>query len=127
MRAAIALTLGAALAVAGCQDGYPIAATHCDTWCDLVQATYCGTYNPATCVVDCELSYGGPACYQEFEDLLRCMAPYKSKFTCLDPNSPALSPSNEAIPECPTESNKRLSECVVAHTPHAPPAPSGKE
>ena len=34
-----ATALGAALIVAGCQDGYPIAATRCDRWCDLTQAT----------------------------------------------------------------------------------------
>ena len=66
------MPLFVALLAGGCQDGYPIAATRCDRWCELTRDTECGAYNPATCVSGCERAFGGEACYAQFDTLLGC-------------------------------------------------------
>jgi len=72
-----------ALVVAGCQDGYPIAATRCDRWCDVRRATECGNYNPAACVVACEQASSGSDCDAEFDILLACLeSTPQSQITC---------------------------------------------
>ena len=77
--AAMSVWLGVALSLAGCQDGYPIAATRCDRLCDLTQETQCGVYSPAACVVGCEAQvWGGAACYPEFDVLLACLEIHRS-------------------------------------------------
>ena len=105
--------LAAALAAPGCQDGYPIAATRCDSWCDLEQDVFCGAYNPATCVIECELSHRDAECYDEFDDLLRCMKMYRSKLICKN------APSTEPGPECLQETNRKLTTCMNEHPPRA--------
>jgi hypothetical protein len=79
---ALTALLAAALAAAGCQDDYPLAATRCDHWCELRKATECGTYNPAACVVACEQVSGGPACYPQFDDLLSCLREHEQELVC---------------------------------------------
>jgi len=92
---AIATVLAAALTIAGCQDGYPIAATRCDRFCDLTQAAQCGEYNPATCVFSCEDGAGGPTCYPEFDALLACLEKHEStgiadpNLDCTTPRTPS--------------------------------------
>jgi len=72
-RPAWVLPLVVAIGAVGCQDGYPIAATRCDRWCELTRDTQCGVYNPASCVSGCEVSFGSAACYAEFDALLGCL------------------------------------------------------
>jgi hypothetical protein len=113
---AILVLLGAALIVGGCQDGYPIAATRCDRWCDIRQATECGSYDPAGCVVSCEQVAGGAACHPEFDSLLACLEKHEHEIEC------DLS-SYGVVPACKGE-QAALHACGMLH---APQRPSGAE
>ncbi len=104
--------LGAALVVAGCQDGYPIAATHCDLWCDIRQATECGGYDPAGCVVSCEQVAGGAACRGEFDVLLTCLKQHEHEIEC-DHSTYGI------VPACKGE-QAALYACGMLHTPQSP-------
>jgi hypothetical protein len=106
----MAVLLGAALAVAGCQDGYPIPATRCDHFCDLKQATECGAYNPAACVVGCERISGGPACYDRFDELLSCLKEHERDLVC---------DFSGKAPACEAEQG-RLAACASLHAPRGP-------
>jgi len=72
-------SLSFALAMAGCQDGYPIAATRCDRACNMERGSQCREYNPVGCVVGCEQLAGGPACYPAFDELLACLEAHQVK------------------------------------------------
>jgi len=96
---AIPALLGAGLALVGCQDGYPIAPTRCDHWCDLRQATECGNYDPTSCVVSCEQASGGAACFDAFDELLSCLRVHESTIACR-PSSFGV------VPECSAEQAK---------------------
>ena len=64
---------GASLS-AGCQDGYPIAATICDEWCVQMRRVGCGSYDPAMCVTICEragLSHDD--CADSVQQALTCL------------------------------------------------------
>lgn len=50
--AVLALGLGSV----GCQDGYPIAPTLCDEWCEETRHVSCFNEDPAACVASCEKS-----------------------------------------------------------------------
>jgi hypothetical protein len=76
------MAFGLAVASAGCQDGYPIAATRCDRWCDATQATECGRYNPAGCVVSCEATLGASKCVAQLELLTTCAEAKRDLFEC---------------------------------------------
>jgi hypothetical protein len=102
--------LGATLTVAACQGGYPIAATRCDYWCYLTKATLCGYYNPAGCVVHCEQVSGGPACYGQFDDLLRCLEAHEQALVC-----------RNSAPARPCEAEQTsLVACAALHSPQGP-------
>jgi len=112
---AAALILGSTLPLAGCQDAYPVAATRCDRWCDLVQDTFCGNYNPARCVVLCEQKVGGARCNPQFDQLLSCLE-QQPNITCFDSG-------DGLVPACVAE-DEALAGCMVTT---APPAPSSTE
>ncbi len=103
--------LGAALTALGCQDGYPIAATHCDRWCDIRQATECGNYNPTSCVVSCEQLSGGAACYPEFDAVLTCLEQHEREIGC--------DSSSYGIVRACQDAQQTLYNCAMAPTPHA--------
>ena len=108
------IALGVAVVASGCQDGYPIAATRCDHWCDVRQDTECGNYNPANCVVGCEAEYGSKAeCAEPFDVLLACLdALPQSKLAC--PYSGNYTDYQE--PPC----NAELTQLYVCITPRYP-------
>lgn len=108
-----ATLFGAALLAASCQDGYPIAATRCDRWCDLTQATWCGRYNPASCVVGCEQLAGGADCYPQFDRLLICLE-QQPTIRC-DPAG-----GDGVVLAC-SEAQGARELCTMAHTAHGPP------
>ena len=71
---AIGLGSYVAVAVVGCQDGYPVAATSCDEWCEASELLNCGAIKPAQCVVGCESAgYASPRCEQALERVTRCL------------------------------------------------------
>jgi hypothetical protein len=111
---ALALLLAFAPTIVGCQDGYPIAATRCDRWCDLLQTTECGGYTPASCVVTCEQSFAGAGCTDDFDAVLHCLEMHRSELKCADLGSPL-------ITVCETEI-ANLRRCAM---PEAP-APNGR-
>jgi hypothetical protein len=78
----LAAALVTALTFAGCQDGYPIAATRCDHLCELTKVTQCESYNPAGCVVTCEGASDSPICDPLFDDLLICLRAHKNELFC---------------------------------------------
>jgi len=102
----MATLLAAALTVAGCQNGYPIAATRCDHFCDLTEEAQCGEYNPATCVLSCEQGSGGPTCYPEFDALLACLEMHET--TCANSTFGVL-------PECQGAQNALFNCADVAY------------
>jgi hypothetical protein len=106
--AAMHLLFGAALPAFGCQDGYPIAATRCDLFCDLRQATECGSYNPAGCVVSCEEVSGGTACHPEFDALLTCLKEHEHEIEC-----------NRMVPACKSD-HAALYACGMRQMPQGP-------
>jgi hypothetical protein len=68
---AMAALVFGALLCASCQDGYPIAASQCDEWCDAAEPTFCGNYDPAGCVLECSQSGGdAPECHAELVALV---------------------------------------------------------
>ena len=76
-RAGVASTLviwiGVGLA-SGCQDGYPIAPTQCDEWCEASHGLACVRYDPAGCVFTCRERGGdAPECAGEFAPVLACL------------------------------------------------------
>ena len=103
------LLLGAALVVTSCQDGYPIAATRCDRWCDIMQVAECGNYNPAACVSGCEQSFG-TACNDEFDALLECLNMNESSIACIS-TSPGL------VPACIFKQNELINCARAAQRP----------
>ncbi len=107
----MAVLLGAALMVAGCQDGYPIAATRCDRWCDIRQATECGNYNPAGCVVGCEQVSGGAACQPAFDELLTCLEQHQQDIKCDNAHY-------GMVPKC-EQAQATLYACAMLRGPHA--------
>ena len=111
----LAALLGAALLVASCQDGYPIAATRCDRYCHVRQATECGSYNPAACVSECELASGDPACSDRLDELLACVEKPGLKIVCDIA-------SYKIVPECLAEYT-RLGKCAEDHPRYGPGAP----
>ena len=89
---AMAVLLGGALTSAGCQDGYPIATTHCDRFCDVTQKTQCTGYSPAGCVAGCEQKvWGGVACDAALDAWLTCIASHPAEIACGSPFSPPVS------------------------------------
>jgi len=81
---AFAALLALASAMPSCQDGYPIAATPCDRYCDLGIQTDCGGDSPAGCVASCESS---PViqlqdCSSEFDDWVLCHKVHHHGLTC---------------------------------------------
>ncbi|HWZ87229.1 MAG TPA: hypothetical protein VNW92_00215 [Polyangiaceae bacterium] len=67
------LGCGASFA-AGCQDGYPIAATVCDDWCDQTRRVACGSYDPAMCVMACERAgLSRTDCADSVQQALACL------------------------------------------------------
>ena len=81
---ALALTLSAALTMAGCQDSYPIEATSCDRYCDLGLAPGCGEYSPTGCVLTCEATWGWSRqyCSDELEDWVSCLKEHEHRLIC---------------------------------------------
>lgn len=100
----MAVLLGAALTCAGCQDGYPIAATRCDRACRVGQGPECEGYSPADCVVGCEAALRGSDCVEEFEELLSCIEEHGLNLVCERSGS-------EAVEDCEVE-RKRNAGCV---------------
>ncbi|HEY0468189.1 MAG TPA: hypothetical protein VGC79_28520, partial [Polyangiaceae bacterium] len=115
MAGALGLLFAAALAIAGCQDGYPIAATPCDRLCELTKAAYCESYKPAACVVQCEQTFGGAACYDEFEDYLACVEMYQSNATCT-----VVGTERNAWNQRCVDAFRKAQECGTAHAPRGP-------
>ena len=69
----ISIALCAAVVFVGCQDGYPIAPTLCDRWCEVKKDQQCGYYHPAECVVACEQAQGYAACEGAFAMWVTCL------------------------------------------------------
>ena len=106
--------MGLALAIAGCQDSYPIAATSCDRYCDLGFGPGCfKELSPAGCVVECEATWGSlPACSAEFDALVSCLKEHQHGLLC-DYSLPYTVDGCEStvLP---------LSTCAKAHPSRAP-------
>ena len=68
----------------GCQDGYPIAPTPCDEWCDQTRRIDCEPYDPASCVAACEKEgFSKEPCLDLLEQTLECLRENQSaKFDC---------------------------------------------
>jgi len=111
--------LGVALSLAGCQDGYPIAATRCDRLCDITRANACGTYSPAACVAGCEQQkvWGGVACYAALDAQLACLESHPAEIQPAEGNCG--SSWDATIAECMDE-QIALDLCRAAHAPHVP-------
>ena len=79
----------AALCAIGCQDGYPIAPTRCDEWCNVSEDSACLGLDPAACVVACEQrGISLPACTSQFEAAMQCeRAHSQSHLDCTNPAS----------------------------------------
>jgi len=90
------VSLTAALAIQGCQDGYPIAATACDRYCDLGMAPGCGDYRPTECVVSCEAHWASMVCSSEFDDWVSCLKERKHTLVC-DYSLPVSNDGCEAV------------------------------
>src|SRR6187551_1922517 len=99
---AMLVLLGATLTVVGCQDGYPLAVTRCDRWCNVVESQ-CEDYRPAACVLGCEQKvWSSTACAAGFDALLACLETHRSEVTCYqlsDPNT-ACSKEQTALVGC---------------------------
>jgi hypothetical protein len=109
----MAALLAAALTFAGCQDGYPIAATRCDRVCDFSQGK-CDGDSPSACVVTCEEGLRMSGCYEEFDKLLECIEEHGKILACF-----TASPGSE----CEAE-QRVLEACAVRRRP---PTASGSE
>jgi hypothetical protein len=103
------LALALALVIAACQDGYPIAPTRCDRWCELSRATECGDSSPASCVANCEENPQDAACAETVDALLDCMEAHASSIGCDFW-------IHGTIPQCPDEFAAQA-ECSNAHPP----------
>jgi|SRR6187431_989119 len=116
--AALGVLLGSALTLAGCQDGYPLAATRCDHWCELLRTAQCTETGPAACIVSCEQAASTVApCYPEFDTLLACLETRRSEIqasaaTC---NGVAARLGFACIDE-----QSRLERCTHDDAAHAP-------
>jgi hypothetical protein len=115
---AMLVVLGTTLSVAGCQDGYPIAVTRCDRWCDVVEK-HCESYQPAACVLGCEQKGWGhapglgsrAACEPAFDALLTCLEAHRSEVTCYQLSEP--------VPAC-IDAQTALVACATEQAPHVP-------
>lgn len=108
---AVAASVTAALAIAGCQDGYPIAATACDRYCDLGLAPGCGDYSPTNCVLTCEVYWNSEVCSSEFDAAVSCLKAHKHPLVC-DYTSPL------STDGCDSALATRL-ECAIAYADRA--------
>ena len=86
----------------GCQDGYPIAPTVCDEWCDQTRRLDCGSYDPAACVVACEAAgLSLDACSAFTEQTVQCLRDHPSgQVDCSDPFGAHLLPE---LAQCETD------------------------
>ncbi len=67
--------LGLGLGLVACEQGYPIPATFCDDWCELVRRSCPEPYDPGQCVAACEeekLLTGRDNCSIEQMHLVDC-------------------------------------------------------
>jgi hypothetical protein len=97
----------------GCQDGYPIAATPCDEWCEQTRRLSCYSEDPAACVASCEksgLTRGACAdltnatikCLQEKPDqTVDCEQPSGPLAACLSDQEAALECASMMFPRYP--------------------------
>jgi hypothetical protein len=78
-----------ALGAEGCQNGYPIAPTLCDEWCDQTQQISCETYDPAGCVASCEKTgISSPACASFVQQTLNCLHDHPNEtYDCGNPST----------------------------------------
>jgi len=93
--------------MAGCQDGYPIAATACDRYCDLGLVPGCGEYGPTECVVICESHWNSTRCSNELDDWVSCLKRHHYRLVC-DYTFPSLKDG------CETEESAWYA-CAVAY------------
>ncbi len=78
-----------------------------------MQATLCGAYEPAGCVVGCEQKpWGGAACYPAVDVWLACLESHRSEIACGAVN-------DDTIAACYQEKNL-LTECAVLVSRHLP-------
>ena len=72
----------------GCQDGYPIAPSHCDRFCHAIERSDCGQ-DPVNCVLACEQEQTvAPAgCEAEIDALLVCVDALPTDQLPCSPNS----------------------------------------
>jgi len=105
----------AASALTGCQDGYPIAATPCDEWCDQTRRITCEPYEPAACVAACEKEgLSREPCLGLLQQTLQCLRENPSaQFDCESPYPPLV--------PCLTEQAAAL-QCGQAQAQGGPPA-----
>ena len=108
---ALLVLLGATLTVVGCPDGYPLAVTRCDRWCNVVE-NQCEDYRPAACVLGCEQKgWGGTACAPALDAMLACLEAHRSEVTCYQLSEP--------MSAC-IEAQTALIDCATEHAPHVP-------
>lgn len=88
--------------MAACQDGYPIAPTLCDRYCDLESKRGCQGYNPAECVVSCEAASLSRACPDEFDEWVSCQKTHSSGLGCIDAagTTPGCEMEQQALGSC---------------------------
>jgi len=95
-----------ALAICGCDSGYPIDPTACDDFCRALQRADCQDDAPADCVRDCEARRASPDCDASLTALGECYAESDpSAFTCDDDRT-------KVGPVCHAE-RRALDECVA--------------
>ena len=80
----VLLSVAASCLAFACQDGYPIAATRCDDWCEASLILGCTVDDPAACVVACEdQGISAPACEARFEVVMSCLrSPSRNDLDC---------------------------------------------
>jgi len=108
------LATAGATVTTGCQDGYPIAATPCDEWCDQTRRISCEPYEPAACVAACEKGrFSREPCLDLLEQTIQCLRENPSaQFDCENPY-PSFVP-------CLTEQAAVL-QCGQTQTQSGPP------
>jgi hypothetical protein len=91
--------VGSCVWLLSCQDGYPIAPTACDDWCEATKEFVCTSvrYEPARCVALCE--------EQGFTHKEGCEAQLRAVIECYASAPPPPGPrcsaaSDMAAPEC---------------------------
>ena len=109
--AVLALGLGSI----SCQDGYPIAPTLCDEWCEETRHVSCFNEDPAACVASCEksgLTHGAcrdlttktVQCLRENpEPKLDCQTQYVALGPCADAQEAAIECGSSAYTGNPTQ------------------------